>query len=599
MQSVKKNNTIISYTYKSTLHPAHEGGDEPYLLLTGAFLRCMDQYTFGESSNGESPNMHLKNFPLLVLFLLFFLPACERAGKSPALKSSKTQSLKSQVLFRNLPKEPENLHPIRSVGLYSAIVQSYVMETLLTRNLETYKWEPHLAEKWEEGPKHITFTLRDSVYWQDGQPLTAKDVVFSFKAYKDPSFGGARYLAYYENIESVEQVDNKTIRFKVKKIYFNNFNALAGLTVLPEHVYKDKEKKLSRKLLGSGPYVLTNYERGKKIQLTQNKNWWGRKVKPLTHRVPNIVFRFISAESSQLIRMTAGDLDYLSLTPEAFIKKTTKKPWGQSLIKKEIRNKTGSGYGFVTWNLTNPLFQSLKVRKALAHLMNRELMNQKFEYGKAKLATGPWYSWNDFADPSVLPISFDPKKAHALLREDGWTDSDKNGVLEKSIKGKKTELKFTLIFSSKDFEKYLTMYQEDLKKNGIAMSLRLMDWSAFLKVLNEKKFSAITLGWSGSAVDVDPKAVWHSESDREGGSNFISYKNPEVDRLIDQGRGELNRQKRVKIFQKVYRLIAEDVPYIFMFNQPVRFYAVSQKVKMERDTYLYGLGDEFWQLQPQ
>ena len=503
---------------------------------------------------------------------------------------------RKQVLFKNFPKEPENLHPIRSTDLYSYMVQSYVMESLLLRNIETYEWEPHLAEKWEQSSQYITFTLRSPVYWQDGKPLTAKDVIFSFNAYKDPSFGGARHIAYYENIESAELVDNKTIRFKIKKKYFGNLNALADLTILPEHIYKDKEKRLSRKLMGSGPYVLTKYERGKKIQLTQNKNWWGRKLKPLTHRIPNIVFRFISDESSQLLRMAAGDLDHLQLTPEAFIIKTNKKPWGQNLIKKEITNKAGSGYSFIAWNLKNPLFQSLKVRTALAHLMNRELMNQKFRHGKAKLATGPWYSWNDFADPSVLPIPFNPQKASTLLKEEGWEDNDKNGVLEKPIKGQKTEFKFTLIFSNKDFEKYLTLYQEDLKKHGITMSLRLMDWSAFLKILNEKKFSAITLGWSGSGVDVDPKAIWHSESTREGGFNFISYKNPEVDRLIEQGRGELNREKRIKIFQKVYRLIAEDAPYIFMFNNPIHFYAVSQKVKMEKDTYPYSLGEKFWQL---
>ena len=405
--------------------------------------------------------MHLKPTYFLVLFLLF-LPACEKKGKN-----YKAQGAKQKVLFQNLPKEPENLHPIRSTDLYSYMVQSYVVETLLKRNIETYQWEPHLATKWEEGPQYITFTLRDQVHWQDGRPLTAKDVVFSFNAYKDPSFGGARYIAYFENIESATPIDNKTIRFKLKKKYFGNFNTLASLTVLPEHIYKDKEKKLSRKIMGSGPYVLTKYERGKKLELIQNQNWWGRKAKPLTHRIPNIVFRLIADETSQLIRMAAGDLDYLSLTPEAFIKKTTKKPWGESLIKKETQNKQPSGYGFVAWNLKNPLFQNLKVRKALAYLMNRELMNQKFQYGKAKLATGPWYSWSDYADPSISPLPFDPQKAHRLLKSAGWEDKDKNGVLENTINGQKTELKFTLIFSNRDFEKYLTLYQEDLKKTGL------------------------------------------------------------------------------------------------------------------------------------
>ena len=223
-------------------------------------------------------------------------------------------------------------------------------------------------------------------------------------------------------------------------------------------------------------------------------------------------------------------------------------------------------------------------------------MNKKFQYGKAKLATGPWYSWSDYADPLIKPIPFDPKQAGELLNSAGWQDTDKNGVLDKIIQGQKKEFKFTLIFPSKDFEKYLTIYQQDLKKSGINMSLRFMDWSAFIKLLREKKFEAVTLGWSGGSVELDPKQIWHSESAREGGSNFIQYSNPEVDHLIDEGRVEMNRDKRIKIFQKVYRLVAEDYPYLFLFNSPVQFYTHSKKVKMEKDTYLYELGTRYWWL---
>ena len=540
-------------------------------------------------------------FLSIFLFGLLFI-GCEcgtkTSGSSPQVaQQGKKAMTSSQTFFMNLNKEPENLHPIRSVDGYSSVVQNYVMETLLVRNLDTYEWEAHLAERWEQSPTHITFTLRSPLYWHDGKPVTAKDVVFSFNAYKDPSFGGIRYISYLENIQSAQALDERTVRFKIKKKYFGNLNALAGLIfVLPEHIYKDKQKKLSRTLTGSGPYILKSYERGKRIQLTQNKNWWGRKVKPNQHRIPRIVFRFLQDENDQLIRMGAGDLDFLTLTPEAFIKKTNKKPYGESILKKEVQNKSAKGYGFIAWNLKKPLFQSQKVRVALAHLMNRELMNQKFRYNKDQLATGPWYSWSDYADPLLSPLVFDPQKAQALLKEDGWVDSDQNGVLEKSLNGQKTEFRFTLIFANPDLEKYLTLYQEDLKKNGIALSLRLMDWSAFLKLLDEKKFSAVSLGWGAGGVEIDPKQIWHSESARDGGSNFISYSNPQVDRLIDKGRGILDHKKRIPIFQQVYRIIAQDAPYLFLFNSPVDFYAVSQKVKMEKDTYPYGWGQKFWQL---
>ena len=558
------------------------------------------------SSQKPSPlrKTYMQGF-LYLICLISFLFACTKTDKTYLSDKGRKQnngknisSDKITTFFRNLGAEPENLHPIRSTDVYASIIQGYVLDTLLKRNLNTYEWEPHLAEKWEVSKDHklLTFTVRSNVKWHDGRPLTVKDVAFSFKAYKDPAFGGAHFLPYLENIESVKILDDNRVQFKASKKYFGNLSVLGGLSIIPEHIYKDKEKKLSRILHGSGAYILKKYEKGKKIVLEQHENWWGRSVKSDTHRIKRIVFRFIRDENDQLIRMAAGGFDFLGLGPESYIKKTNKKPWGESIIKKEVKNKQPSGYGYIGWNLKNPLFQDKRTRKALNYLMNRSLMNKKFQYEKAQLATGPWYSWSDYADASLSPILFNPKQAGELLSEVGWKDTDKNGILDKIIEGKKKEFKFTLIFPNKDFEKYLTIYQQDLKKSGIDMSLRFMDWSAFLKLIHEKKFEAVNLGWSGGSVEIDPKQIWHSESSRKGGHNFISYFNPEVDKLVEKGRVEMDRDKRIKLFKKVYRLIAEDYPYLFLFNSPVRFYAHSKKVRMEKDTYNYDLGMEYWQL---
>ena len=537
-----------------------------------------------------------------LIFLILFASACTKKSNNPlpegTAKEVKSINNKNSTFFKNLGKEPETLHPIRSSDAYASTIQGEVLDSLLERDLDTYEWKPHLAEKWEVGKdyKTFTFTIRPNIKWHDGKPLTVKDVAFSFKAYKDPSFGGPHFLPYLENIESVEILDEHRVRFKANKKYFNTFSVLGSMAVIPEHIYKDKEKKLSRILIGSGPYILKKYEKGKKIILEQNKDWWGRSVKPNTHRIKRIVYRFISDENDQLIRMAAGDLDFLGMSAEAYMKKTKNSPWGESIIKKEVRNKAPSGYYYIAWNLKNPLFQGKKTRKALNHLMNRTLMNKKFRYGKSKLATGPWYSWSDYADSSIPPVLFDPKEAGKLLNEEGWKDADKNGVLDKAVEGKKQDFKFTLLFPNKDFEKYLTVYQQDLKKSGIKMSLRFMDWSAFLKLVNEKKFEAVALGWTGGFVDHDPKQIWHSESAREGGHNFISYSNLEVDKLIDKGRMEVDRHKRIVLFKEVYRLIAEDYPYLFLYNNPVQFYAHSKKVRMKRDTYNYGFGIKYWEL---
>ena len=198
----------------------------------------------------------------------------------------------------------------------------------------------------------------------------------------------------------------------------------------------------------------------------------------------------------------------------------------------------------------------------------------------------------------VQTIKFNPKKAVNILKSAGWDDSDKNGVLEKNINGRKKELAFTILFPSTDYEKYLTLYQEDLKQAGIKLSLKVLDWASFLHLINDRNFDAVMLGWGAGAIDNDPKQIWHTESSQKKGSNFIGYSNPEVDALIDQGRSQLNKQARIKFFQKVYRLIAEDVPYIFMFHSRIRFYGVNQRIKTPVDAFNYEVGDYYWSLKP-
>ena len=102
------------------------------------------------------------------------------------------------------------------------------------------------------------------------------------------------------------------------------------------------------------------------------------------------------------------------------------------------------------------------------------------------------------------------------------------------------------------------------------------------------------MGWGGGSVHNDPKQVWHSASSKNGGSNFISYSNPEVDRLIDEGRKINDNDERAKVWHKVYKLIADDAPYVFMFNKKYDHYAVSKKIGMKKPTYTFSIGQQYW-----
>lgn len=263
------------------------------------------------------------------------------------------------------------------------------------------------------------------------------------------------------------------------------------------------------------------------------------------------------------------------------------------VFKVKAENREPKGYGFIGWNFRQPLFQDRRVRLALYHLLNREEMNKKFRFGMSELARGPVYNQSEYAAPEVQPILYDPQKAKQLLQQAGWKDSDKDGILDKVINGQKTPFRFTLIYSNKDVEKYWTWYKEDLKKAGIEMELKYVEWNSFLRLLDEGKFDAAALGWTGS-LEWDPKQIWHSSSAVPGGSNFIGYKNPEVDKLIEKARLELDKSKRVKMLRQVYTLIANDVPYAFLFNDKYALYAHSYRVEKPADTLTYEVGLDWW-----
>lgn len=504
----------------------------------------------------------------------------------------------------NLSSAPTTLNPLTSSDGYATDVQNYIMEALLTQDSDTLAWKPALAKEWKvsKDGKEFTFILRDGVFWHDGKPLTVEDVKFSFDAIIEPTdkYRTAHMKPYYENLESLTIIDNKTVKFKVKAPYFNNFAVAAGLTIIPKHIYENpteaEKKKLNKTLIGTGPYTLKEFDRSKKITLIKNPKWWGNTdpTRLGEHNFGTITMRFMKDSTIALRSLETGRVDFMTLQPEEFARKTSGSKWGKQVHKVQMQNKGVRGYAFVAMNQESPIFKSVNVRKAMVHLFDRQKMIEKFLFNYSEPATGPLYKQSDYADPTVNPIPFDLKEAARILAAEGWKDTDGNRILDKVIDGKKTQFSFTILEPLPDFVKFLTTFQQDAKKIGVDVQIKVIEWNAFLKLLDERKFDAVRLAWGGGGIDWDPKQVWHSASINNQGSNFISYRNPRVDYLIDQARLDMNKESRVKKLREVYRTIAEDVPYIFLFNGKYSFYGHTDRMKREKDTYNYEIGTNYW-----
>jgi len=549
--------------------------------------------------NATNKGRHLQKIIFILLIITSLIACNKKEGNSGSSESGRVG-----IFYFHLNSFPTTLNPLSSTDYYASQVQSYIIDSLATRNVDTNEWQPALAISWDKDPsgKYFDFTLREGVQWHDGKPLTAEDVKFSFDAIIHPEnkYKTAHMRPYYENIGSVEILAPNKVRFNVKQLYFKNFEQCAGLTILPKHIYEnpseEQEKTLNKSLVGSGPYLLKNFKRGKKLELVKNKNWWGNTAPEYKgmYNFDVIRMKAVKEETMTLTMLEKGELDFIGLSAESYIKKAVGPKWEKEVKKVKYQNDAPNGYGFVGLNLENPIFKTKNVRLALYHLLNRDLMIEKFRYGMDLPATGPWYQQSIYADKSVKPVNFDPKQALKLLRSEGWKDTDGDMILDKVINGKKEKLSFTILEPSKDFEKYLTIFKEDAKKAGVEIKIKVIEWNTFIKLLNERKFEAVRLGWSAGSIEIDPKQIWHSSSISGGGSNFIGYNNPIVDKGIDDARMTTNTAKRIKILKKVYREIANDVPYLFFFNSKFGFYGHTKKVKGPKDTFKYGVGLDYW-----
>lgn len=502
------------------------------------------------------------------------------------------------AFYMNLVNEPRSLHPLKAAtDGASNKVRAYITETLLTRDIDTYEWKQALATEWDisDDNKVFTFKLRKGVKWHDGEEVTAEDVKWSFDAIFDDQYKAVAIRPYYEGIDRVEIVDKYTVKFFAKNEYYQNFDTSASLDILPKHFYEKEEGSafFNKNIIGTGPYKLELYNRGNRIVLVKNEDWWGDKDPDQKEwNFSKIVLRFVSDSNVEIEMLKKGSLDFIGLQPEQYVKKAVGPKWGKELHKVITRNKTPKGYNFIGWNLKNKILADRQVRLALYKLVNRKLMIDKFEFGYSVPAAGPIYPSSPYHDSSIKPIEFDPVEALKILRGAGWKDTDNDNILDKVIDGKKRKLSITILEPYEGFMKYLTVFKEDAKKAGVEINVKLMEWNSFIKLIDEKKFDAIRMAWS-AAVDWDPKQIWHSDS-INGGSNFISYSNKEVDELTDKARLIQDRDERIKILRKAERIIANDVPYVWFTYKAQTMYAHTDRIEKEKDTYNYGVGTSFW-----
>jgi peptide/nickel transport system substrate-binding protein len=412
-----------------------------------------------------------------------------------------------------------------------------------------------LAESWEvsKGGLEILFHLRKNVRWHDGKPFTAEDVKFTYERLVDPAVK-TPFGADYEIVKSVEALDPHTLLVRYKEPFAPALESW-GMGMIPKHVFEKGDfnaHPANRRPIGTGPYKFLEWDTDEKIVLTANPDYF--EGRPFLDRY---IFRVIPDLSVQFLELRQESIDSMGLTPDQY------KAYPEFFRRYNKFRYPAFSYTYFAFNLQKPFFQDARVRRALAHAMNKSEIIDGVLLGSGRPATGPFPPSSWAYNESVPDYPYDVEKAKALLAEAGWRDSDGDGWLDKD--GRRFE--FTVITNqgNKLRELSAVILQSHFARIGIDMKVRILEWASFIhNYVDTREFDALILGWN-LGRDPDQYVIWHSSQRKPGQYNMVGYANPEVDRLLEEGRREFNFEKRRALYRRIHSLLAEDLPYIFLY----------------------------------
>lgn len=414
----------------------------------------------------------------------------------------------------------------------------------------------------------IRFTMRDGPQFADGTPVTAQDVVFTYRFTMDPTVNAPRSRAYYRRIADVSKTGPREVTFRYKEPYFEAFELAASFTVLSEGFYGSIDRGEFNQsvgyLFGSGPYRLPDarsWKPGDLIQLVRNERYWG--VKPPWDR---LVFREITNDVARLTAFRNGEVDIFNAFPEQYREMLS----DSKLLKRTQHYDYASilgGYRFIAWNQRRngepTAFADKRVRQAMTLLTDRSRLIQEVMLGYANLATGPFNPLGKQADGDIEPWAYDVRRARGLLAEAGYTDRDGDGRIE-GPDGQPFTFRLTYPSGSSNYEKMVLFLKDSYARAGVELVPDPLEWSVFTTRLEQKNFEAISLGWS-AGIETDIFQMFHSSQTLAGGDNFMSYVNPELDRAIERARTTIDEAPRLALWREAHRILHEDQPYTFLF----------------------------------
>ncbi len=458
----------------------------------------------------------------------------------------------------------------------TAYDQKWQLVCMLCVKLPTIENGLAVPETTPDGKKGIavTYTLRDDARWGDGMPVSSQDVAFTWEIGRHPKTGVSN-LELYRSLYRIDVKDAKTFTLHFDKLTFE-YNAINDLRLVPAHIdrknftdpaaYKTRtafDTDTTNKGLYNGPYRITEVVTGSHVVLEPNAAWAGKK--PYFKRiVVRIVQNTAALEANLLsgnIDMIAGELGLTVDQAFAFEKRHGK--------NYDILYKSGLIYEHIDMNLDNPVLKDVRVRRALIHGIDREAISQKLFAGRQPVAhsnVNP-LDWVYAAD--VTHYAYDPKQAARLLDEAGWTE--KRQGIRYNKKGERLTLELMTTAGNRTRELVQQVLQSYWKAIGIDIRIKNEAPRVYFgQTVRQRKYTALAMYAWISAPESVPRTTLHSahiptEANNWAGQNYTGYRNPEVDKLIEEIEVELDRTKRKALWRRLQEIYVTDLPVIPLY----------------------------------
>jgi peptide/nickel transport system substrate-binding protein len=528
---------------------------------------------------------------------LLLLGACskERPVQPVAPVADDTTPVDGGTVIRRLEGDVKTLNPVLIDSRYDHYVASYLFTPLLQLDANLLPTTSgSLTDKYEVSAdgKEYTLHLNPKATFSDGTPVRASDVVFTLAKIVDPKSESAQFASAFELWDPAKtRADDahNTVVVAFKDVLAPQLTSFTMVHPIPQHVYSQGDFKTAYTMtaVGSGPYKLVRRVPGKEILLERRADFWG--VKP---HIQNVLFKVISDDNTAWQAVKRGDIDETMISSDIWMAESRRPELLKTL---DFRRFYTLSYNYIGWNEHDPILADKRVRRALASCVDLQSIITNLYHGTARAMNGPFTPDQWSYNPEVPVIQYDPAEAKRVLNSLGWIDTDGDGILDKNHKP--FTLEMFIAGGNGPSGPFAQLFQSELKNIGVELKITTIDTSAFIERVMAGNYQTIYLSWELDP-DPDPRALFHSSQFPPNGQNFVYYRNPAADALIDQGRRELDHTKRVAIYRQLHAVLADDQPYTWTLQVSLKW-AVSKRLRNVKESkgwgfYLWYPGELDW-----